>query len=319
MVMKSQEVIDRVKTALKNSLGQTIAEALNDVSTEEIRANPDGKIWVVHQKKGLYDTGEVITSIMADSVIRLMADAADIVVTDKTPLVSGEIPGSGERFQGVYPPVSTAPFFVIRKPATTIYSLDDYVEMGAATKEKIATIRNLISGQKPKNIVVIGGTFTGKTTFGNALLAEPAYKKDRCLILEDRRELNFSGLDVVKLLANEEMTMAQLLKVSLRLSPKRIILGEVRDGAAWQMVQSWNTGHDGGFGTFHANDPESALYRLEDMIGEVTATIPRNSIITAIGAMIHIRFDGAKRVVGDILTLKGYNYDERKYITEVIG
>mgnify|MGYP004710974475 CR=1 FL=1 len=311
----TDEAASRVREALFHPLGGELGKALRDKTVEEIRANPDGKIWIVSKERGTYDTGETITPQKAESVLRLMADASKSLVTDETPTVSGELPGNGERFQGVFPPVSRAAFFVIRKPAETVYTLDDYVTMGAATPQQIATIRRIIAPPSPKNILVIGGTFTGKTTFGNALLSEPAYINDRCAVLEDTRELNFSGLDVVDMRTYEPFVgMDALVKVSLRLSPRRLILGEVRDKAAWSLLQAWNTGHMGGFATLHANDCASALTRIEDLVGEVAVRVPHASIISAIGAIIQIKFnEHGQRVIGSVAEVTGYNHDKREY------
>jgi len=312
---RSQE---RRVSAIYNSLGGEISRALKADTTEEIRLNPDGRIWVVDQEKGTYDTGARLSAAEATSVIRLMASAADTVVTDKNPLVAGELPGTGERFQGVLPPVATAPFFVIRKPARTRWTLDDYVKMGSATEQQIAKIRKIISHPNPLNTFVIGGTFTGKTTFGNAMLAEPAFVNDRCALIEDNRELNLTGTDVLRMKTNEFVNASELTRVALRLSPTRIINSEVRGSEVWPLIQLWNTGHVGGFCTMHANTVESALTRIEDLIGEVTSRVPRNSIIAAIGAIIEVKFQDNKRVIGDIVTIKGYDRQAGEYITEAL-
>lgn len=317
-MQQSDEAAARVRDALFHSLGGEIGKALKDNLVEEIRANPDGKIWIVSKDKGTYDTGETITPEMSATVLRLMADASKSLVSETCPLVSGELPGNGERFQGVFPPVARAAFFVIRKPSATVYTLDDYVEMGAATQRQIDTIRRIIAPPSPKNILVIGGTFTGKTTFGNALLSEPAYVTDRCALLEDTRELNFAGVDVTDMRTFEPyVSMDDLVVATLRLSPRRIIVGEVRDKAAWSLLRSWNTGHMGGFATLHANDPQAALTRIEDLVGEVAVRIPHASIVSAIGAIIQIKFNAeGKRVIGSVAEVKGYDHDARCYKLE---
>ena len=141
--------------------------------------------------------------------------------------MSAEVPGSGERFEGLLPPVSTAPCFAIRKPASTPFTLSDFVERGVLSEAALLALRACI--QKRKNILVAGGTSSGKTTYCNALLADRALQDDRIHILEDTRELQCSAPDVVALKTYRDIAnLSDLVRSTLRLRPDRIIVGEVR-------------------------------------------------------------------------------------------
>ena len=239
---------------------------------------------------------------------------------DKVLSVSSYIPGdglegedarkprSGERFQGVLPPLAERPVFAIRKRATVVFTLDDYVSRGILSAEGAATLRAAVVDRK--NILVAGGTGSGKTTLVNAILAEPAFTHDRVVIIEDTKELQCSAEDKVELLTkNSEprVTMTDLLRMTLRLRPDRIIIGEVRGGEALAMLKAWNTGHPGGVATVHANSAADALQRIEDLVGEASAVIPRRSIASAINLVAFIERVGEApgRRVSSILAVNG--------------
>lgn len=267
-----------------------ITDALDDPLVKEIMVNPDGKIWVDKMGEGRIYTGKTMPRADADSTIRLLADHAGLVVTKDSPLVAATLPITGERFQGMFPPIVANPSFTIRKPAIFIFGLDSYVERGALTARQAEKLRQAITDKL--NILIIGGTGSGKTTFANALLAEPAFKDDRLVIIEDNPELQCDAPDKVSMLARmiEPMILTRdLIFTSLRLRPDRIIVGEVRDGAALEMIKVMNTGHPGSICTLHANSTHDALYRLEDLIGEVSERIPFRAIGSAIDLIIDIQ------------------------------
>jgi type IV secretion system protein TrbB len=199
------------------------------------------------------------------------------------------LPRSGERFQGVLPPLAERPAFTIRKRASVVFTLDDYVSKGILSAEGAAVIRRAVTDRK--NILVAGGTGSGKTTLVNAILAEPAFRSDRVVIIEDTKELQCPAEDKVELLTKSiepRVTMTDLLRMTLRLRPDRIIIGEVRGGEALAMLKAWNTGHPGGVATLHANSAADALQRMEDLVGEATHVIPRRSIASAVNLIVFI-------------------------------
>ncbi len=279
----------RTIEALRHALGPLITDALDDPMVKEVMVNPDGKIWIDRMGEGRIDTGQVMPRSDADSTIRLLADHAGVVVTKDFPLVSANLPLTGERFQGMFPPIVAGPSFAIRKPAIKVFPLSSYIERDALSARQAEQLRQAIVDKL--NILVIGGTGSGKTTFANALLAEPAFADDRLVIIEDNRELQCNAPDKVQLLARtiEPVILARdLIFTALRLRPDRIIIGEVRDGAALEMIKVMNTGHPGSICTLHANSPIDALYRIEDLIGEVSERIPFRAIGSAIDLIIEI-------------------------------
>ncbi|EAT08447.1 conjugal transfer protein traB [Sphingomonas sp. SKA58] len=220
-----------------------------------------------------------------------MASHARTEVHGERPIVSAELPphgqGAGERFEGILPPVSTAPCFSIRKPAARVYTLMDYVADGIMSAEAARMLSLAVVDRR--NILIAGGTSSGKTTLANALLAEMAHLDERVILIEDTRELQSPAHDTVALRTRAgAVTMGDLVRSTLRLRPDRIIVGEVRGGEALDMLKAWNTGHPGGIATVHANSASSALYRIEQLIQEAVVTVPRRLVadlaLQALGA-----------------------------------
>lgn len=301
--------------ALRHAMGPVIGSALDDPNVIEVMVNPDGRIWIDRLGTGIEATDEVISSHDAESIIRLLADHAGVLVTAEQPRVSATLPLTNERFQGEFPPIVKSPCFAIRKPASFVFTLDQYAERGIMTPAQVVRIRQAIADHL--NIIVIGGTGSGKTTLLNAMLAEDALLNDRIILIEQTQELQCVAPNKVQLLTREIeplVTMRDLSRDSLRLRPDRIIYGEVRDGAAYDMVKGWNTGHPGGLGTLHANSPVDALYRIEDLIGEVVERIPYRAIGSAINLIVEIKRIGSARKVTSILRVLGY--DKGNYVYE---
>ena len=240
----------------------------------------------------------------SERIIRLVAHHVGVEVHFWSPRVSAELPETGERFEGLLPPVVVAPAFAIRKPAGAVFTLDDYVAAGIITRLQGAALRAAITGRE--NILVAGGTGTGKTTLTNALLAELAARDERVILIEDTRELQCAAPDTVALRTRPGVVaMADMVRSTLRLRPDRIIVGEVRGGEALDMLKAWNTGHPGGIATVHANSAASALYRLEQLIQEAVVTVPRRLIAEAIDIIVFIEGRGTARRIGAIQAVEG--------------
>ena len=281
-------VQQRHSDSLNHALGPVIAEALARPDVVEIMANPDGSLWVDVIAKGRQQLGQIAASA-AETVIRLLASHMNETVNPDYPALAGVLPQSGERFQGLLPPLVDKPTFSIRKRPTVIFTLDDYVASGVLSAQGAQTIRSAVAQRK--NILVAGGTGSGKTTLVNAILHEPEFQQQRVVLIEDTRELQCSAPDRVELLTKStepKVSMNDLLRMTLRLRPDRIVIGEVRGGEALAMLKAWNTGHPGGVATIHANSAQDALYRLEDLIGEVSQTIPHRSLASAINLVVFI-------------------------------
>ena len=303
-----EEALARRKAMLKTAFGPVIAEALADPQVVEVMVNPDGKLWIDRLDIGRSDTGTVLQWSEVERIIRLVASHIRLEVHERSPIVSAELPESGERFEGLIPPVASAPCFSIRKPARLVHRLDDYVVQTIMTAPMAAWLKEAVLAKG--NIMVVGGTSSGKTTLVNALLAEVALTNDRVVILEDTRELNCAAEDCVKLRTKPGVaTLADLVRSTLRLRPDRIIVGEVRGAEALDMLKAWTTGHPGGLATVHANSARGALYRIEQLVQESVLTVPRRLIAEAIDILVFLEGRGSARKVTEVARVEGLDAD----------
>lgn len=308
----------RKVAALKQAMGPVIAAALADRMVVEVMVNPDGKIWVDKIGEGRSFTGQSLASADADRILRLLADHVGEVVTRDRPRVSATLPETGERFQGAFMPIVPSPAFAIRKRPEVVFTLDDYVEQAIMTAGQAAAIR--AAAVNRDNLLIVGGTGSGKTTLANAILAEPAFATDRVVLIEDTAELQCSAEDKVQMLTKRTepvVTMTDLVRDTLRLRPDRIIIGEVRDGSALDLLKAWNTGHPGGLATIHANSALEGLTRLEDLIGEATPRIPYRAITQAINVVIFIERAPNGRRVREVSRLVGR--EGETYLLEAVS
>ena len=294
---------DRRRAMLKTAMGPAIGEALGDAAVIEVMLNPDGRLWIDRWGEGRADTGLCILPAEAERIIRLVASHMRAEVHGDNPIVSAELP-SGERFEGLLPPVSIAPCFAIRKPAAKIFTLADYVHDRIVVPIQADALRQAV--RERKNILVAGGTSSGKTTFANALLAEIANCEERVIMIEDTRELQCAAKDCVALRTRVgAVTMADLVRSTLRLRPDRIVVGEVRGAEALDMLKAWNTGHPGGIATVHANSAHAALYRIEQLVQESVTIVPRRLIAEAIDMIVFIAGRGSDRRIKTVAEVTG--------------
>ncbi|MEO8453876.1 MAG: P-type conjugative transfer ATPase TrbB [Sphingomicrobium sp.] len=297
---------------LRTAMGPEIAAALADPLVIEVMVNPDGALRLDRLGSGRSETGEMLDPAQVERIIRLVASHARTEVHGGSPIVSAELPphgeGAGERFEGLLPPVSTGPCFAIRKPAARVYTFIDYVSDGIMSAETARLLSLAVVDRR--NILVAGGTSSGKTTLANALLAELAPRDERVILIEDTRELQCAAPDTVALRTRPGVvSMADLVRSTLRLRPDRIIIGEVRGGEALDMLKAWNTGHPGGIATVHANSAASALYRIEQLVQEAVVTVPRRLIAEAIDMIVFISGRGTARRVDTIARVAGLDPD----------
>jgi type IV secretion system protein VirB11 len=285
---------------LATALGPAVSAILLAADTIEVIANPDGRIWAERVGRGREPTDLTLDASEAERVIRLVATLTGAEVTRLKPIVSAELPPRGERFEGLLPPVARAPCFAIRKPAGRIFTLDDYVSAGVVSADQRLALGQAVASRA--NIIVAGGTGSGKTTLANALLAEIARLNERVVLLEDTRELQCAAEDVVALRTQPgSVSLSDLVRSTLRLRPDRIIVGEVRGPEALDLLKAWNTGHPGGIATLHANSAQAALARLEHLAMEACTTPPTALIAEAIDLVVFIQRGGpAGRVVSEI-------------------
>jgi P-type conjugative transfer ATPase TrbB len=293
---------------LRTALGPSIAAWLEDPVIVEVMLNPDGRLWVDRLSGGLADTGERLAAVDGERIVRLVAHHVGAEVHPASPLVSAELPETGERFEGLLPPVVTAPAFAIRKPAIAVFTLEDYVAAGIMAEAQAETLRQAV--QQRRNILVAGGTSTGKTTLTNALLAEVAKTTDRVVLIEDTRELQCSSPNLVALRTRDGVaSLSDLVRSSLRLRPDRIPIGEVRGAEALDLLKAWGTGHPGGIGTIHAGTALGALRRLEQLIQEAVVTVPRALISETIDVIAVLSGRGADRRLAELARVEGLKPD----------
>jgi type IV secretion system protein VirB11 len=320
-VLQNDESRDRRAAMLRTAMGPAIIAALADPLVIEVMVNPDGVLRLDRLGEGRKQTEVHLAPGEVERVIRLVASSMRQEVHANRPIVSAELPSrgegqAGERFEGLLPPVAIAPCFSIRKPAQRIITLAEYVADRIMTEEQALTLRAAVKGRK--NILVAGGTSSGKTTLANAILAEIADLDQRDIIIEDTRELQCAAPDCVALRTKDgSVTIADLVRSTLRLRPDRIIVGEVRGAEALDMLKAWNTGHPGGIATVHANSAESALYRLEQLIQEVVTTVPRILIAEAIDIVVFITGSGVARRVETISSLAGLTNEGGYQLTHI--
>ena len=304
----NQEAISRSARMLRTALGPAIALWLEDPDVVEVMLNPDGRLWIDRLASGLVDTGERLLPSDGERIVRLVAHHVGAEVHAGSPRVSAELPETGERFEGLLPPVVTAPAFAIRKPAVAVFTLDDYVAAGIMCARQAETLRAAVADRC--NILVAGGTSTGKTTLTNAVLAEVAKTADRVVVIEDTRELQCKAQNLVGLRTKDGVaSLSDLVRSSLRLRPDRIPIGEVRGAEALDLLKAWGTGHPGGVGTIHAGSALGALRRLEQLIQEVVVTVPRALIAETIQLIAVLAGRGSDRRLAELARVEGLGPD----------
>ena len=298
------EAISRGARMLRTALGPAIATWLEDPAVVEVMLNPDGRLWVDRLTEGLADTGERLSAADGERIVRLVAHHVGAEVHAGSPRVSAELPETGERFEGLIPPVVAAPAFAIRKPAVAVFTLEDYAAAGIITAEQAKVLRDAVAHRR--NVLVAGGTSTGKTTLVNALLAEVAKTADRVVLIEDTRELQCQAPNLVALRTKDGVaSLSDLVRSSLRLRPDRIPIGEVRGAEALDLLKAWGTGHPGGIGTIHAGSAIGALRRLEQLVQEAVITVPRALIAETINLIAVLAGRGSARRLIELATVEG--------------
>jgi len=302
---------------LRTALGPAIALWLEDTDIVEIMLNPDGRLWIDRLAGGLFDTGERLSPGDGERIVRLVAHHVGAEVHPGSPRVSAELPETGERFEGLLPPVVVAPTFAIRKPAIAVFMLDDYVAAGIMHFSQVEILRAAVADRR--NILVAGGTSTGKTTLTNALLAEVAKTADRVVLIEDTRELQCNAANLVALRTKDGVaTLSDLVRSSLRLRPDRIPIGEVRGAEALDLLKAWGTGHPGGVGTIHAGSAIGALRRMEQLIQEAVVTVPRAMIAETIQFIAVLAGRGSDRRLTELARVEGLGSDG-DYVLQAAG
>lgn len=300
-------VKDRAKEKLRRDLGGLIERALNDPKTVEIMLNADGRLWQERLGETMRCIGS-INEVRAESIIKTVAGFHGKEVTRFKPMLEGELPLDGSRFAGQLPPVVSRPTFAIRKKALSVFTLDEYVRAGIMTDEQNEIIQQAVSNHR--NILVIGGTGSGKTTLVNAIIHEmvKSAPHERIFIIEDTGEIQCSAENCVQYHTTMDVNMTQLIKTTLRMRPDRILVGEVRGSEALDLLDAWNTGHEGGAATLHANNCLAGLYRLKSLITRNPAAPAEIEplIGEAVHCVVHIARTPDGRFVKEIISVEGF-------------
>ena len=307
--------LDRILPFLK-----PIEDLLVDPAITEVMVNEGGRCVFVERESGVEAvSGRTLESRNLTVAIKNIARACGDEISETQPLLDARLE-DGSRVAAMFPPCAvTGPVLTIRK-FTRRYSLDDLIEVGTLTPAVAAHLTDAI--RTHQNVLLSGGTGTGKTTLLNALAALiPA--RDRIAVIEETAEIHLDKPNLLRLEARRAqaplgqeaplppVTIADLLRATLRHRPDRILVGEVRGAEAFDLLQALNTGHLGSLSTIHANSAEQALMRLAHCVLTANVGLPHHSIREAIALAIHLvvhlaRIDGRRRVTG-LVTVRGYD------------
>lgn len=302
---------ERAKKKLERDMGPKLLEALHDSRTVEICLNENGTLWIQRQGERLQRLGDLtLRRAQGQAIVETVAGFHGKEITKGNPLLEGEFPVDGSRFAGQLPPVVTGPTFAIRKKAIQVFTLAQYVATGIMSEAQAQSIEKAVAARK--NILVIGGTGSGKTTLVNAIIQamvdfDPL---DRFFIIEDTGEIQCAAANYVQYHTTIDVSMTMLLKTTLRMRPDRILVGEVRGAEALDLLDAWNTGHPGGAATLHANSASEGLTRLKSLISR-NEQAPAE-IEPLIGEVVHVVVhiartpDGKSRFIEEILEVSGY-------------
>ncbi len=298
----------RLDELLRRQLGTRILAAIADPKVTEIIINDDGRVWFEAYGRGMHEAGLSLAASQVESLIGTVAASLGAVANAGNPIIEGELPIGGIRFEGLLPPVARKPCCVMRKPAQVLYTLDDYVREVILTAAHAEVLRKAIDERR--NIVVAGGTGSGKTTLAGALINEMVARSDpneRYVIIEDTLEIQCRARNLVQLHTADNADMTRLVRTTMRLRPDRIIIGEVRGGEALALLKAWNTGHPGGVTTIHANSAAAALVRLSSLVQEAGVPPQPELISETINLLAFIvRMRTARRVT-EIVRVSGYD------------
>ena len=308
----------RAKIKLERDLGPVIMGALADPKTVEIMLNADGKLWQERLGEKMQQIGTLSAS-RSESIIKTLAGFHGKEINKGRPLLECELPIDGSRFAGQFPPIVPAPTFAIRKKAIAIFTLTQYVATGIMTPAQLVVIEAAVKNHR--NILVTGSTGSGKTTLVNAIINHMVVidPSERIVIIEDTGEIQCAADNFVQYHTTLDISMTLLLRTSLRMRPDRLLVGEVRGPEALDLLMAWNTGHEGGAATLHANHARAGLVRMAQLIS-MHPDAPKHIeplISEAVQLVIHIARSQDGRRVEEIVEIQGY--EDGHYLTQTVG
>ncbi|NIJ70371.1 P-type conjugative transfer ATPase TrbB [Xanthomonas sp. 60] len=305
--LESNSMGARALGKLRRDMGDNLLAALEDKRTVEIMLNADGRLWQERLGEPMRCIGGMGRA-QAEAMIKTVAGFHGLEITRAQPMLEAEFPLDGSRFAAQLPPVVTAPTFALRKKALMVMGLDDYVASNVMTAAQREAIVQAVRDHR--NILVVGGTGSGKTTLVNAIIQQMVVSdpEERVFIIEDTGEIQCSAQNFVQYHTTPMVGMTGLLRASLRMRPDRILVGEVRGPEALDLLMAWNTGHEGGAATLHANSAHAALSRLS-MLVSMHADAPTHIeplIGECVHLIVHIERTGHGRRVNQVLRVNGY-------------
>jgi len=314
----SDERQRRLVEKLCRELGPKICDFLETPDIIEIMLNPDGSLWIDRLGGEMEQVG-TMSAIQAESIMGTVASVLRTTITRENPILECELPLDGSRFEAVIPPLVSAPTFAIRRRALKVFTLADYVASGIMNQAQRQAIESAVRTRK--NILVVGGTTTGKTTLTNAILGciAETWPKHRLVVIEDTAELQCTIDNHVMLHTSYNVDQLRLLQITMRLRPDRICLGEVRGPEALALLKAWNTGHPGGVCTVHANDARAGLIRMEQLIAEATPAPMGTLIGVAVNVIVSITKTPTGRRVKEVLNVTGFREDSYLFEDAVTG
>lgn len=309
---------NRTIRSLNTHLERTgLLPLLNDDNITELMLNSDGNLWVEAFGCPMYCHSE-ISPDDASILIRTIAHWHGELIDRENPILECELPTDGSRFEGIVPPLVAQTSFTIRKKATRLFTMEEYLSGNVLSLTQYNALLGAIADRE--NILIVGGTGSGKTTMANAIIDAMVRhcEHDRIIILEDTNEIQCAAQNSVIMRTSENagVGMKRLLRVTLRYRPDRILVGEVRGGEALDLLKAWNTGHPGGLATIHANSAALGLERLEQCIEEVSMNINRRVIAATISWLVFIKKTPEGRRVQELVRVTGV--DDGQYQLQYI-
>lgn len=312
-------IAEEDKRFTMDAFGSEILGYMNKKGVIEISLEQDGFIWVEEfGQPERINTGIKLSPIDSTRIIQLVSKFNGHTITREHPKIDGVTP-NGMRFSALmYDCVQYKNVFSIRKPSGIVIPLSQYVDRGVMTKEQVDFISKQIINKK--NIIFSGGTSSGKTTSINSFMTVLQNVGDKVISIEDTPELMISSKIWTRLISNRYIKPIELLQQCMRLSPDRMMIGEIRTGeVTLEFLKAMNSGHNGGLTSIHANDLYSTILKLEQYLSEVLAGEYWRLITTAVDMIINVGINPVtheRPMVKGIGVLKGYNMKTGEYVIE---
>jgi type IV secretion system protein VirB11 len=300
----------RLLEKLSREVSGAIQLALDEKSVIEVVCNSDGSVWKLSQSSG-WNEIDKISPAKADSILSTVAALTDNIINNDNPQIQCVFPLDGSRLQGLLPPAVTAPVFDIRKHSQHIYSIEEYIAAGIMTSAQAEIIKEAVISRK--NILISGGTCSGKTTLTKTIIdlaAKLGAQGERFVIIEDTRELYCTAKNSVSIHAYTRDMLSKFTQSAMRLRPDRVILGEVRGREAYDLMYLLNSGHPGSFTTIHANDARMALHKFLMLARESGEDVHPQRVVECFDIVVSISRTDSKLRISEIVEVQDYEVSD---------